>query len=112
MLLKAAGGLMKIPGMKKILAEQGKPIMEARYADLLDDHWQLGPEERGNMDIICRALAEQAAGALEYLKGGSTPEERSKIEAMKNQTDKARNEQLAALFNDPAKMEEFHRHER
>ena len=64
MLLKAAGGLMKIPGMKKILAEQGKPIMEARYADLLDDHWQLGPEERGKaMDIICRALAEQASPA-------------------------------------------------
>lgn len=112
LLLKAAGGLTKIPGMKKILAEQGRPIMESRYADLLDDHWQLGPEERGKaMDIICAAMAEQAASALEYLEGGITPEERTKLEAMKDQTDDARDKQLAALFNDPAKMEEFLRHE-
>ena len=113
LLLQAAGGMMKIPGMKKILAEQSKPIMEARYADLLDDHWQLAPEVRDKaMAIICAAVAEQAASALEHLKGGITPDERKKLEEMKDQTDAARDEQLAALFNDPAKMEEFRRHER
>lgn len=113
MLLKAASGLANMPGVHSLLAEQSRPIMESRYAELLDEHWRLAPEQRAKvMDILCADVAEMALGALNLMEGGVTAEESKEISTSKKWSNEKRDARLAEALGDAARMEEFHRYEK
>jgi hypothetical protein len=109
---KALAGMLKMPGMQQLLESQTRPVLESMYADLLDSHWQLTPEQRAQvMDVLLKTMmAAQLDGIGMMQEGMNAENSRALGEKMRAATAQ-RDAKLKEILGDPAKFAEFLRFE-
>jgi len=109
---KALAGMMKMPGIKQLLVSQTKPVIEMMYADLLDELWQLSPDQRAKvMDILLETMTEAQLSGIEMMQEGIDEGNAKALSEKMAAASAQRDEKIKEILNDPAKFVEFQRYE-
>lgn len=92
--------MMKAPGMKEVIIQQQRSQLGIQYGGLIEQ-FDLDDEERAHFEeLLLKKQTEQMELGLKMMEEGVTPEDRKRLAAELQQTQKETDEAIRQFLND------------